>query len=225
MGGFIGFLHSLFDPNLAFIFFWLGLALIVLELIVPGHIFSGTIGTLLLICSLVSFGFLPVRIIGIALLVLSVIAFVIELKAPGLGIWGVVGVLCLLAGGWFLYDRAGGVSVSPWVLAGVAVVVALFFGVVVAAALKVRHQPSLMAGRTIVGEEGVALPAGVGPGGGVVRVAAEEWRAVAPAGQIAGGAKVRVTALDGLVLTVEPLAPEHVPAGPQAPDGEGRTTT
>ena len=48
MGAFVGFLHSLFDPNLAFIFFWLGLALIVLELIVPGHIFSGTIGTILL---------------------------------------------------------------------------------------------------------------------------------------------------------------------------------
>ena len=49
MGGFIGFLHSLLDPNLAFIFFWLGLALIVLELLVPGHVFSGTIGTILLI--------------------------------------------------------------------------------------------------------------------------------------------------------------------------------
>ena len=68
-GGFIGFLHSLLDPNLAFIFFWLGLGLIVLELIVPGHIFSGTLGTILLIIALVSFGVLPVRIIGIALLV------------------------------------------------------------------------------------------------------------------------------------------------------------
>ena len=46
MGGFIGFLHSLLDPNLAFIFFWVGLALIVLELLVPGHVFSGTIGTI-----------------------------------------------------------------------------------------------------------------------------------------------------------------------------------
>ena len=49
MGGFIGFLHSLLDPNLAFIFFWVGLALIVLELLVPGHVFSGTIGTIMLI--------------------------------------------------------------------------------------------------------------------------------------------------------------------------------
>ncbi len=48
LGAFMGFLHSLLDPNLAFIFFWLGLGLIVLELIVPGHIFSGTLGTILL---------------------------------------------------------------------------------------------------------------------------------------------------------------------------------
>src|SRR4029079_9347864 len=49
----VAFLHSLFDPNLAFIFFWLGLALIVIELIVPGHIFSGTVGTILLLTSIV----------------------------------------------------------------------------------------------------------------------------------------------------------------------------
>ncbi len=224
MGAFVGFLHSLFDPNLAFIFFWLGLALIVLELIVPGHIFSGTIGTILLVCSLVSFGFLPVRIIGVVLLVISVIAFIVELKAPGLGIWGVVGVIALVAGGWFLYDRAGGVSVSPWVLFAVAAVVSLFFGVVVAAALRLRHSPSLLAGKTIVGAEGIALPTGVGPKGGVVRVASEEWRAIAPAGPISGGAKVRVTELDGLVLTVEPSDAEHVPAAPQAPAAEGRNT-
>src|SRR5262249_38240962 len=125
MGAFVGFLHSLFDPNLAFIFFWLGLALIVLEIIVPGHILSGTVGTLLLVCSLVSFGLLPVRIIGVVLLVISVIAFVVELHAPGLGIWGAVGLLALVLGGWFLFDRAGGVEVSPIVLVAVAGLVAL----------------------------------------------------------------------------------------------------
>ena len=60
-----------------------------------------------------SFGVLPVRIIGIALLVLSVIAFIVELKAPGFGVWGGIAIVSLLLGGWFLYDRAGGVEVSP----------------------------------------------------------------------------------------------------------------
>src|SRR5204863_3230398 len=176
MGAFVNFLHTLLDPNLAFIFFWVGLGLIVLELIIPGHVFSGTIGTILLILSIASFGLLPVRFIGILFLIASVVCFVIELKAPGLGIWGALGLLFLLLGGWFLYDRSGGVSVSPWALIGVAAFAGVFFGIVVAAALKMRHQPSIWS-RSVIGQEGVALPAGVGPKGGIVRVASEEWRA------------------------------------------------
>ena len=225
LGAFVGFLHRLLDPNLAFIFFWLGLGLIVLELIVPGHIFSGTIGTLMLVTALVSFGVLPVRIIGIALLVLSVIAFVAELHAPGFGIWGGVAIVALLLGGWFLYDRSTGVEVSPWVLLTVAAGAGLFFGIVVAAALKMRNEPSLLAGRTVVGQEGVALASGVAAGGGVVRVGAEEWNAVAPAGPIDGGSKVRVTAVDRLVLTVEPLTFEPTRVEESPPTDEGGTSS
>jgi membrane-bound serine protease (ClpP class) len=220
MGSFLGFLHALFDPNLAFIFFWLGLALIVLELLVPGHIFSGTIGTIMLIIAVWSFGLLPIRLIGVALLILSVVAFVIELKAPGLGVWGIVGTAALLAGGWFLYDRAGGVQVSPVVLLPVAAFVALFFGVVVAKVLRMRHLPPAQGPQAIVGREGVVIGTGIGPGGGVVRVAAEEWRAVSAAAPISTGTRVRVTALDGLVLAVEPIDTEHPPAAP-APVIEG----
>ncbi len=223
MGAFVGFLHTLLDPNLAFIFFWLGLGLIVLEIIVPGHIFSGTIGTILLLASLASFGFLPVRFIGLAFLIASVVCFVLELKAPGLGIWGLLGLVFLLLGGWFLYDRAGGVEVSPWALGGVAIFAGIFFGIVVAAALKIRHEPSAW-NRTVIGQEGMALPAGVGPNGGIVRVAAEEWRAVSPSGPIPGGAKIRVLSLDGLVLTVEPLTGEHASPGAPAPVTEGGNT-
>ncbi len=224
MGAFVGFLHTLLDPNLAFIFFWLGLGLIVLELIVPGHIFSGTIGTLMLITAFVSFGVLPVRFIGIALLVLSVVGFVIELKAPGLGVWGVVGMIALLLGGWFLYDRSTGVHVSPAVLAGVAIFAGVFFGLVVAKALQIRNVPPSQL-RVIVGAEGVALASGVGPTGGLVRVAAEEWNAIAPAGTIPGGAPVHVISLDGLVLTVEPVTIEHATVGQAAPIEEGGTAT
>jgi hypothetical protein len=72
-------------------------------------------------------------------------------------------------------------------------------------------------------------------------VAAEEWKAVSPAGPLSPGARIRVTALDGLVLTVEPLpetssetsgiAPlgsEHTPAdvtaGTEAPPTEAPRT-
>jgi membrane-bound serine protease (ClpP class) len=218
----VSFLHDLFDPNLAFIFFWLGLAMIVLELIVPGHIFSGTIGTILLLTSIASFGLLPVRLIGIALLVASVVFFVVELNMPGLGIWSAAGIASLVLGGLFLFDPSGGVRVSPFAIAPVAAFMALFFGFVVAKALAMRHLPPAQGPGAVVGREGVVLPGGLNPEG-VVRVAAEEWKATSASDSIPEGSKIRVTRLDGLVLTVEPLASEHAPTGGALPARGGNT--
>jgi len=218
----VGFLHNLFDPNLAFIFFWLGLALIVLELIVPGHVFSGTIGTILLLISIASFGLLPVRLIGIALLVASVVFFVVELKVPGLGIWSAAGIASLVLGGLFLFDPSGGVRVSPFAIVPVAAFMALFFGFVVSKALAMRHLPPAQGPEAVVGREGVVLTGGLDPEG-VVRVAAEEWMARSASGFIPEGSQIRVTRLDGLVLTVEPLGSEHAPTGGALPARGGNT--
>jgi membrane-bound serine protease (ClpP class) len=211
MGGFVSFLHGLLDPNLAFIFFWLGLILIVIELIVPGHIFSGTVGTILLVLAVLSFGVLPVRLLGVILLIAAAIAFFVEMSAPGLGVWGAIGLICLVLGAWFLYDRAGGVQVSPVVIAAVALAVAAFFGIALSKLIAIRHMPPPQGPEAIIGREGVALGGGLHPRG-IVRVASEEWQAVAPDARIPTGAKVRVTGIDGLVLTVEPVADEHAPA-------------
>jgi membrane-bound serine protease (ClpP class) len=217
----VAFLHGLFDPSLAFLFFWLGLVLIVIELIVPGHIFSGTVGTILLLIAFVSFGFLPVRLLGLALLAASVIFFVLEIKAPGLGAWSIAGIAALVAGGLLLYDGSGGVHVSPALLFVVAAGVALFFGVAVSRLLAIRHSPAQPTGaEAVVGRDGVVLGAGLGATG-VVRVGSEEWRARSAGRPLPGGARIRVTALDGLVLTVEPLQDEHSPASAPA---EGGTT-
>ncbi|HSL11647.1 MAG TPA: nodulation protein NfeD [Actinomycetota bacterium] len=217
LGGFLGFLHGLFDPTLAFLFFWLGLALIVLELLIPGHVFSGTVGTVLLLISLFSFGVLPVRWFGVLLLIAAVVFFVIELNAPGLGLFGAAATVCTLLGGWFLYDRSGGAAVSPLVLIPTAALMAGFFGFVVTKVMRMRNLPPVQGPEAIVGKDGVVVGLGVDPRGGVVRVSAEEWKAVAPAGPLSPGARIRVTALDGLVLTVEPLE-AGAPSPPTAPD-------
>ena len=223
MGGFIGFLHSLLDPNLAFIFFWVGLALIVLELLVPGHVFSGTIGTILLILSVVSFGLLPVQLVGIALLIGAVVLMIVELNAPGFGIWGFAGLACLVLGGWFLYDRSQGVSVSPAVLAIVAIFVGAFFFLVLTKVLKMRHMAPAQGPEVVVGKEGVVIGRGLDPKG-IVRVASEEWKASTSDGSsLPAGARVVVTRLDGLALTVDAANDEGATAG-TAPAEGGRNT-
>ena len=220
MGGFVGFLHTLLDPTLAFIFFWLGLALIVLELLVPGHIFSGTIGTALLILAIVSFGVLPVQLIGVLLLVAAATLMIIELNAPGFGAWGIAGTICLLLGGWFLYDRAGGVVVSPGVLIGTAVFVGAFFAIVLRKVLRVRRLPPAQGTETVVGKQGIAIGAGLNPEG-IVRVSSEEWRATMSDGStIPAGTPVRVTQLDGLTLIVEIAPAELETAGSTSAEEE-----
>jgi membrane-bound serine protease (ClpP class) len=220
LGSFVGFLHALINPSLVFLFFWVGLILIVLELVTPGHIGSGIVGTMLFGAALLSFGFFPVRLIGVVLLAASVVFFLIELKHPGLGVWSLLAIASLSLGGWFLFDRAGGAGVSPLAIAPVAIIAALFFGFVVAKALAMRHLPPPDGVRAVVGKEGVVVGAGLTPAG-VVRVAAEEWRASSSAGPVPAGTRIRVTALDGLVLTVEPLSVEHAPAGGELPGPEG----
>src|SRR4029453_310861 len=79
-------LHGLIDPNLAYLFFFLGLILIVVELLHPGLSVPGVVGTLMLVSAFVTFGFLPVRIGGVILLVASALFFLLELKHPGLGL-------------------------------------------------------------------------------------------------------------------------------------------
>ncbi|HEY7659483.1 MAG TPA: nodulation protein NfeD [Actinomycetota bacterium] len=202
--GFVaGILHGLLDPNLAFIFFWLGLALIAIEFFVPGGI-AGTLGALLFVASLVALGMLPVQLIGVVLLAASIVFFILELLHPGVGLPAIAGVICVVLGGLFLFDTSvPGVAVSPLVIVPVAVFAALFFLVVVRAAMRLRHRGVVTRDEQLVGREGVVMrdldPVGV------VQVASEDWTAEAVRGTPRRGERVRVVQMDGLKLKVEPV--------------------
>src|SRR5207247_8843797 len=55
-------LHALLSPDFAFIFFYLGLGLIVVELLHPGLSVPGIMGIVFLVAAFVTFGLLPVQI-------------------------------------------------------------------------------------------------------------------------------------------------------------------
>lgn len=223
MNFFFAFLHALLNPNIAFIFFWLGLGLIVLELFAPGLV-MGTIGAIMLVASFAAFGMLPVQLLGLALLVCSIVFFILELKHPGIGVPTVGGAVSLVAGGLLLFDPAVPNSrVSPWIIGMVAIFAVGFFSVVVRAAVKMRRGPEGGTVHAAIGKEGVVLRP-LHPSG-VVHVNAEQWTAVSDSGHIAKGQRVRVTGVDGLKLKVEPVSGETAPeptAGEEPPADEGR---
>lgn len=209
LGALRAFLHALLDPNLAFLFFWLGLAFLVAELFVPGGVI-GTLGAIMLVLAIVAFGMLPVEIVGVALLMASLVFFILELKHPGVGALALGGVTCVLLGGLFLFDRNVGVRVSPWLLALVSAGAAGFFLIVVRAAMRLRHRRVVTRNETLIGQEGTVTQP-LNPRG-IVQVAAEVWSAESVSGAIERGERVRVVAMDGLRLKVEP-ARDHAPAG------------
>ena len=217
-------LHGLIDPNLAFIFFYLGIILIIIEVLHPGVSVPGVLGTLLLVASIMAFGMLPVQLGGLVLLVASAVLYLLELKHPGIGLPAVGGTICLVLGGLLLFDPSvPDLRVSRWLLLVVPTLVVAFFAVVVQAALEARRQPPMIDVDRLYGEEGVALTA-LAPRG-EVRVGRERWSAEAVGESISAGSVVRVVGRAGLKLQVvadptqvggDPVAPSI--SGPDGPD-------
>ncbi|MEX2203057.1 MAG: nodulation protein NfeD [Actinomycetota bacterium] len=216
LGAFVGFLHALLDPNLAFLFFWLGLALISIEFFIPGGI-AGTSGGIMLVASLVALGMLPVQLIGVALLLASIGFFILEILHPGIGVPAVAGVITLILGGWYLFDSSvPNVRVSPLVIVPVAAFAAFFFLFIVRSALQLRRRRVVSRDEHLVGTEGTVVR-DLGPIG-IVQVASEEWTAEAVRGTPKQGDRVRVVAMEGLRLKVEP-AEEAAPHAAETAEG------
>ena len=207
-------LHSLLTPDFAFIFFYLGLGMIVLELLHPGISVPGILGTLSLIAAFASFGVLPVQLLGVALLLASAAFFLLELKHPGLGAFTVAGAATLVLGGLTLFNPSvPNARVSPWLIATVAVALVGFFATVVTAAISARRIPRESSSARLVGSTGVVTT--VLDPEGIVRVGGEEWTAWSDSGVVPKDANVRVVEVDGLRLKVGWID-ESAPAVPES---------
>jgi membrane-bound serine protease (ClpP class) len=214
MGPIRGFLHGLIDPNLAFLFFFGGLALIVVELLHPGVSVPGILGVLMLVTSFLSFGLLPVNLVGVVLLIASAVCFLLELKHPGLGLPTVGGIVFLVCGALFLYSGSvPNAEVSPWLIAVVAGGLLLFFGFVVKGVMEARRMPTTdVPKQDLVGQIGIALDL-LEPRGRV-RIERENWSASSTGDPIPPGSRVRIVEVKGLLLLVEPApGPSAVVAG------------
>ena len=200
-------LHGLITPDFSFLFFYLGLILLVVEALHPGISVPGVVGALSMASALTGFGMLPVQLLGVLLLVASVVFFLLELKYPGLGVHTFGGLATLILGGLLLFNTSVPEDrVSPAVIAPVAIAAGLFFVFVVKAALKTRNIPKETVLERVVGLKGVVTTA-LDPVG-VVQVRSEKWSARATGPHIPVGSSVMVVRVSGLMLEVEPISVE-----------------
>lgn len=195
-------LRAISDPNIAFILFLIGAAGLYFELSHPGAIFPGVIGGLCLILAIYAFQVLPVNFVGILLMVLAVIFFILEIKVTSYGMLSVAGTIALFLGGLMLFKESDyGIRVSLGVLVPAVGAVSVFFAVVAGLAFKAQVAGARTGLSGMIGEIGIVKQA-IDPEGKVA-VHGELWKARADAA-LAAGQTVRVVAVDGLTMTVEP---------------------
>ncbi|MHB8512177.1 MAG: NfeD family protein [Actinomycetota bacterium] len=196
--------HGLIDPNLAFLFFLVGIAGIVFEVLHPGFSVPAIIGILLLIASFIMLGMLPVNVGGLLLLLASMVIFVVDLHRPSHGIGTVIAIVTMVLGGLFLFDSSvPNAHVSRWLIAGTALAMAAFFSLIVRAVLAARHMPKPAHLGPAPGTEGVVVR-DLDPTG-AIRAGGEEWSAVSDGGSIRVGTPVRVVSTVGLTVHVMEL--------------------
>ena len=90
------------DPNIAYIFFLLGLYGVLFELYNPGAILPGIVGVISLILAFYSMHTLPINYAGLALIIFGVILFLLEIKIVSHGLLAIGGIVSLLLGSMML---------------------------------------------------------------------------------------------------------------------------
>ncbi len=199
-------LKTLSDPNIAYILMMIGLAGLYFELSHPGVILPGVLGSIALILAFYSFQTLPVNTAGILLIVLALIFFIMEMKIASYGMLSVAGVISLLLGSVMLFDRVEGQRGVSWtVLVPTIGLVAGFFVVVATLVYRSRTRRPMTGDSGLIGEIGVVKTV-LAPAGRI-QVHGELWSARSRT-PVAIGGRVRVTAVHGLTLEVEPVAAE-----------------
>jgi len=199
-------LAAISDPNLALVLLVLGALGIYVEFTSPGLIVPGILGAILALLGLSAISVLPINWLGAALLLLAFALFILEAKFATHGILGAGGALSMVLGAVMLID-------SPLpemrIHLSTAIALALPFSlitmVLLTLVLRARRGKVVTGAEGMIGETGTAVTL-LAPTGKVM-VHGEYWDATAKA-PVDAGARVRVTAIDKLRLTVEAVPPQ-----------------
>jgi membrane-bound serine protease (ClpP class) len=197
------FLSTIAHPQIAYLLLTLGILGLTVEFWNPGAIAPGVAGGICLLLAFFALQVLPVNTTGVLLVVFGLALLLLELKVPSFGALGIGGTLSLVIGSVMMTRTVPGVSVPLRFVIPVALSVAgisLFLGRL---ALQAQRRSPVTGAGALIGLQGRARTP-VTPGvAGQIDVRGEIWRAES-AVSLHAGDLVRVTAVNGLTLLVEP---------------------
>ncbi len=193
---------ALADPNLALIMLMLGGALLYFEFTVPGLIAPGVIGTILILLGGLALSILPISWGAVALLVVAVALFIAESQIASHGVLGLGGAVAMTLGALMLVDGPPELRIRLSTALAVSLPFAAIAVFLMSLAVKSRREPPATGISAMIHQTGVAYT-DLTPEGKVF-LRGEYWDAVASA-PVDKGAAVRVKAIHGLKLEVDPV--------------------
>jgi len=194
---------SIADPNVGFILLVVGALGIYVEFNSPGLIIAGVGGGIFLLLGLSSLAVLPLNWAGVSLLLLGAALFILEAHFTSHGVLGAGGTVAMVLGALMLIDGPPEMRIHLVTALSVSIPFALITMFLLTLALRARRNKSLMGGEGMIDEIGQARTA-LAPGGKVF-VHGEYWDAESSS-PVESGAQVRVVAVEGMKLRVEPKA-------------------
>jgi membrane-bound serine protease (ClpP class) len=201
------FLAVITNPSISYILLMIGIYGLVFEFSNPGSVVPGTVGGICLLLALYALQLLPINYAGMGLILLGAALMIVEAFMPSFGILGLGGVLAFVIGSIILIDTdVPGFGIDLGLVAGFAMSSAAFFIIAIGLLLKSRNSPIVSGKEEIIGSVGVVTSdfSGIGR----IRIHSENWQATC--GQrLHKNEKVRVVAIEGLVLNVMPVNKEE----------------
>lgn len=205
------FLQIVSDPNIVAILLSIGSLGILLEFYNPGSLFPGIFGAIMLVVAFVALGNLPVNWAGVGLLLFAMVLLFLEMQAPGIGVFGIGGMVSFMLGIMFLFAPFAAdppsismprTTVSLWLVITLGVSFAgAVVGVVYLAWRGGKATEPASPSLRLVGKLGRVTLA-LDPIG-TVQLAEEPWTAVEEnESLVEAGAKVEVLRIEGLRLIV-----------------------
>lgn len=193
-------LHGVSSPSVAYLLLMVGILLVIFEFFTAGVGIAAGVGVLSLGLAAFGLGALPTRPAGLLLIGLAALGFAIDVQAGAPRVWTGVGTVALVVGSVSLFE---GVSIPRATLALVVAGTLLFVISGLPSVARTRFSTPTIGREAMIGEMGTAV-GDVSPDG-TVEVRGAAWRArTNRATPIKAGEAIRVVAIEGIVLEVEP---------------------
>jgi len=196
------FLAIITNPSVAYLLILVGAYALLFEFMNPGLILPGVVGTIALLVAAYALHLLPVNYAGLALMLIGIGFMVAEAFLPTYGSLGIGGLIAFVLGSIMLIEDTNvpGFEIPIALIGGVAAASAGFLIFVIGMLVRSHKRPVVSGREHMIGAAGEALEDFDGEGW--ARVRGEQWR-VRARGPVRRGERLRVTAMQGLVLTVE----------------------